>query len=121
VLSNVFIYIGAHLTYGCGGRAPRGDCNNNNNKLILIAILIKIITDGNLTLTKRLTKKNCTYIISVKKESVGLEGSRMGTKENDFKSEKTVFIGMLRKKNWNILLFRNIFSLRFRLTLKPAE
>jgi hypothetical protein len=33
-------------------RAPRGDCSNNN-KLILIAILIKI-TDGNLTLTKRL-------------------------------------------------------------------
>jgi hypothetical protein len=57
-------------------RAPCGDCNNNNNnnkkkkkkkKLILIAILIKIITDGNLTLTKRLIKKNRTYIISVKK------------------------------------------------------
>jgi hypothetical protein len=29
-------------------RAPCADCNNNNNnKLILIAILIKIITDGN--------------------------------------------------------------------------
>jgi hypothetical protein len=32
-------------------RAPCGDCNNNNNdnnnnKFILIAILIKIITDG---------------------------------------------------------------------------
>jgi hypothetical protein len=38
-------------------RALCGDCNNNNNKLILIAILIKIITDGNLTLTKRLIKK----------------------------------------------------------------
>jgi hypothetical protein len=71
--------------------------NNNNNKLILISILIKIITDGNLTLTKRLIK-NCTYIINVKKERVGLGGSRMGTKENDFKSGKTVFIGMLRKK-----------------------
>jgi hypothetical protein len=39
-------------------RAPCGDCNNNNNnnnnKVILIVILIKIITDGNLTLTKRL-------------------------------------------------------------------
>jgi hypothetical protein len=85
-------------------RAPCGDCNNNNNnnnnnnKLILIAILIKIITDGNLTLNKRLIKKNCTYIISVKKERVGLGGNRMGTKENDFKSEKTVFVGMLRKK-----------------------
>jgi hypothetical protein len=30
-------------------RAPCGDCNNNNK-----VILIKIITDGNLTLTKRL-------------------------------------------------------------------
>jgi hypothetical protein len=37
-------------------RAQCGDCNNNN-KLILIAILIQIITDGNLTLTKRLIKK----------------------------------------------------------------
>jgi hypothetical protein len=35
--------------------APCGDCNNNNN--ILIVILIKIITDGNLTLTKCLIKK----------------------------------------------------------------
>jgi hypothetical protein len=34
----------------------------------------------------------------VKKERVGLGGSRMGTKENDFKSGKTVFIGMLQKK-----------------------
>jgi hypothetical protein len=46
-------------------RAPCGDCsnnnnNNNNNKVILIVILIKIITDGNLTLTKRLIKK---YIV----------------------------------------------------------
>jgi hypothetical protein len=72
-------------------RATFGDCNNNNNnnnnninnKVILIVILIKIITDGNLTLTKRLIKKKyCTYIISVKKERVGLGGSRMGTKEN---------------------------------------
>jgi hypothetical protein len=51
-------------------RVPYGDCNNNNNnnsnRVILIVILIKIITDGNLTLTKRLIKKKyCTYIISV--------------------------------------------------------
>jgi hypothetical protein len=42
-------------------QAPCGDCNNNNNnnnEVILIVILIKIITDGNLTLTKRLIKKN---------------------------------------------------------------
>jgi hypothetical protein len=59
-------------------RAPCGDCNNNNT-----VILIKIITGGNLTLTKGLIKKYCTYIISVKKERVGLGGSRMGTKENN--------------------------------------
>jgi hypothetical protein len=39
-------------------RAPCGDRNNNNNnnnnKVILIVMLIKIITGGNLTLTKRL-------------------------------------------------------------------
>jgi hypothetical protein len=45
-------------------RALCGDCNNdnnnnnNNNVIIIIVILIKIITDGNLTLTKRLIKKN---------------------------------------------------------------
>jgi hypothetical protein len=44
-------------------RAPCGDCsnnnnnNNNNNNVILIVIFIKIITDENLTLTKRLIKK----------------------------------------------------------------
>jgi hypothetical protein len=48
---------------------------------VTIATII-IIKDGNLTLTKRLIKKNRTYIISVKKERVGLGGSRMGTKEN---------------------------------------
>jgi hypothetical protein len=40
-------------------RAPCGDCNNNNNNNNNNkVILIKIITDGNLTLTKRLIKKN---------------------------------------------------------------
>jgi hypothetical protein len=43
-------------------RAPCGDCNNNNNnnnnEVILMIILIKIITDGNSALTKRLIKKN---------------------------------------------------------------
>jgi hypothetical protein len=42
-------------------RAPRGDCNNNN-KVILVVILIKIITDKNLTLTERLIKKNILYL-----------------------------------------------------------
>jgi hypothetical protein len=50
-----FLYIGAHLLMAVEARAPCGDCNNN--KIILIIILIKIITDGNLTLTKRLIKK----------------------------------------------------------------
>jgi hypothetical protein len=36
-------------------QAPSGDCNNNNNKVILIKII-----DENLTLTKRLIKK---YIV----------------------------------------------------------
>jgi hypothetical protein len=64
-------------------RAPCGDCNNNNNNNNNKVILVKIITDGNLTLTKHLIKKiYCTYIISVKKEKVGLGGSRLGKKEN---------------------------------------
>jgi hypothetical protein len=41
-------------------RAPCGDCNNNNNNNNNKVILIKIITDENLTLTKRLIKK---YIV----------------------------------------------------------
>jgi hypothetical protein len=81
-----FLYIGAYLT-AVEARAPCGNCNttttNNNHKVIIIVILIKIITDGNLTLIKRLIKKNCTYIIRVKKERVGLGGTRMGKKENN--------------------------------------
>jgi hypothetical protein len=57
-----FLYIGAHLTVEA--RAPCGDCNNNNNNNNNTninnnnkVILIKIITDKNLTLTKRLIKK----------------------------------------------------------------
>jgi hypothetical protein len=39
-------------------RAPCGDCNNNNNNNNNNkVILIKIITDGNSTLTKRLIIK----------------------------------------------------------------
>jgi hypothetical protein len=36
-------------------RAPCGDCNNNNNNNKVM--LIKVITDGNLTPTKSLNKK----------------------------------------------------------------
>jgi hypothetical protein len=34
----------------------------------------------------------------VKKERVGLGGSRMGTKKRDCKSGNTVFMGVVRKK-----------------------
>jgi hypothetical protein len=37
-------------------RAPCGDCNNNYNNNNNNKVIIKIITDGNLTLTKRLIK-----------------------------------------------------------------
>jgi hypothetical protein len=38
-------------------RAPCGNCNNNNNNNNNNnKVIIKIITDGNLTLTKRLIK-----------------------------------------------------------------
>jgi hypothetical protein len=49
-------------------RAPCGDCddNNNNNNNNNKVILIKIITDGNLTLTKRLIKKKILYLHSIK-------------------------------------------------------
>jgi hypothetical protein len=43
-----FLYIGAHLTDGCGGAGAvwRLQQNkNNNNKVILIVILIEIIRD----------------------------------------------------------------------------
>jgi hypothetical protein len=45
-------------------RAHCGDCdnNNNNNKVIII----KIKTDENLTLTKRLIKKYISYLHSIK-------------------------------------------------------
>jgi hypothetical protein len=80
---------------------------------VAIAIII-IITDGNLTLTKRLIKKKyCTYIISMKKESVGLGGSRMGTKENNIAKAGRPCSWACYEKSRNILLFRNIFFLKF--------
>jgi hypothetical protein len=39
-------------------RAPCGGCNNNKNNNNNKVILIQIITDENLTPTKRLVKKN---------------------------------------------------------------
>jgi hypothetical protein len=53
-----FYVLGRIWLMAVEARAPCGDCNdsniNNSNKVILIVILIQIITDGNLTLTKRL-------------------------------------------------------------------
>jgi hypothetical protein len=79
--------------------------NTTNNKVILI----KIITDGNLTLTKRLIKKYCTYIISVKMEKVGLGGSKMGTKKKISKAGKTLFMGVLRKKLKHTVIQKYLF------------
>jgi hypothetical protein len=57
----------------------------------------------------------------VEKESVGLRGTRMGTKENKIaKAGKTVFMGVLRK-NGNILLFRNIFFLGILINVKAGR
>jgi hypothetical protein len=43
----MFLYIGAHLTDGCGAAGACGEFNNNNNNnnKILIVILIKMIID----------------------------------------------------------------------------
>jgi hypothetical protein len=51
----------------------------------------------------------------VKKESVGLGGSRMGYKrKRDCKSGKTVFMGVLRKKNWkHTVIHKYFFSMKF--------
>jgi hypothetical protein len=46
----------------------------------------------------------------VKKESVGLGGSRMGTKENKIAKAGIPCLWECYEKNGNILLFINIFS-----------
>jgi hypothetical protein len=51
---------------------------------------------------------------------VGLRGSRMGTKENDFKSGKTVFIGMLRKKLKHTV-FQKYFFLEIPINVKACR
>jgi hypothetical protein len=49
----------------------------------------------------------------VKKESVGLGGSRMGTKENKIAKAGGPCSWECYKENSSILLFRNIFFLKF--------
>jgi hypothetical protein len=49
----------------------------------------------------------------VKKESVGLGGSRMGTKKYKFAKAERPCSWECYEKNLNILLFRNIFFLKF--------
>jgi hypothetical protein len=57
----------------------------------------------------------------VKRESVGLGDSRMGTKENEIaKAGRPWFMGVLRKKLKHTVI-QKYFFLKFRLTLKPAE
>jgi hypothetical protein len=45
----------------------------------------------------------------VKKERVGLESSRMGTRKQDFKSGKTVFMGVLRNKLKHTVIQKYLF------------
>jgi hypothetical protein len=45
----------------------------------------------------------------------------MGTKENKIAKVGRPCSWEHYEKKWNILLFRNIFFLKFWLTLKPAE
>jgi hypothetical protein len=49
----------------------------------------------------------------VKKESVGLGGSRMGTKENKTAKAGRPCSWECYERNGNVLLFRNIFFLTF--------
>jgi hypothetical protein len=56
----------------------------------------------------------------VKKESVGLGGSRMGTKKQDFKSGKTVFMGVLRKR-WKHTLILKFFFLEILINVKAGR
>jgi hypothetical protein len=45
----------------------------------------------------------------------------MGTKENEFAKVGRPCSWECYEKIWNILLFRNLFFLKFWLTLMPAE
>jgi hypothetical protein len=56
----------------------------------------------------------------VKKERVGLGGTRMGTKENDCKSGKTVFMGVLRKK-FKHTLIQKYFFLQILINVKAGR
>jgi hypothetical protein len=52
-------------------------------------------------------------LFPVKKESVGLGGSSMGTKEYEIAKAGRPCSWEWHEKNGNILLFRNIFFLKF--------
>jgi hypothetical protein len=56
----------------------------------------------------------------VKKESVGLGTSGMGTKENDCKSGNTVFMGVLRKKLKHAVI-QKYFFLEILINLKAGR
>jgi hypothetical protein len=56
----------------------------------------------------------------VEKESVGLGGSRMGTKEKICKNGKTVFMGVLRKKIETHCYSEIFFSLEILINVKAG-
>jgi hypothetical protein len=57
----------------------------------------------------------------VKKESVGLGVSRMGTEENKIaKAKNTVFMGVLRKK-WKHTVNQNFFFLEILINVKAGR
>jgi hypothetical protein len=57
----------------------------------------------------------------VKKESVGLGGSRMGTKQNKIAKAGRLCSWECYEKNGNILLFRNIFFLEILINVKAGR
>jgi hypothetical protein len=56
----------------------------------------------------------------VKKKSVGLGGSRMGTEENKIAKENTVFMGVLRKKI-KTYCYSEIFFLEILINIKAGR
>jgi hypothetical protein len=57
----------------------------------------------------------------VKKERVGLGGSRMGMKENKIAKAGRPCSWECYEKNWNKLLFRNIFFLEILINVKSCQ
>jgi hypothetical protein len=56
----------------------------------------------------------------VKKENLGLGGSRMGTKKQDCESGKTMFLGVLRKR-LKLTVIQNFFFLEILINIKTGR